>query len=174
MEKPRSEMSIKEQHNADNILDVYCYITEELWENFWKKVNIRGKDECWPYQRASRNQCDYGIFSYHTPKGTYPYGSRILFKGIIAAHKLAYIFGEEHTFEAPIRKDEVVMHKCRTRSSDRKHDLRCCCNPRHLKRGTQAENLRDMFEAGTARPFGRQMLIARTGKGKEVCQETEK
>lgn len=169
--KPRYDMTLQELHDADKILDVYCYLTEELWENFWKKVDIRGKDECWPYQSTSRNQCDYGIFSYQTPKGTHSYGSKRNFKSTIAAHKMAYIFGEEHTFEAPIRKDEVVMHKCRTRSSDRDHDLRCCCNPRHLKRGTQAENLRDMFEAGTARPFGRQMLIAQYGRGRPVEDE---
>lgn len=169
--KSRHEMSIKEQHDADEILDVYCFITEDLWESLWEKVDVRGENECWPFQKASRNQCDYGMISYHTPKGTYEWGEGGLETGMIAAHKLAYIFGEEHTFEEPLRKREVIMHKCRTRSSDRDHDLRCCCNPRHLKRGTQKENIHDMFEAGTARPFGRQMLIARYGKGRPVEDE---
>lgn len=170
--KPRHEMSIKEQHDADEILDVYCYITEELWENFWKKVDTSGgPTACWPFQSKSRNQCDYGIFSYSTPKGTYPWGSGGLLKGTIAAHKMAYIFGEEHTFEEPLLKREVIMHKCRTRSSDRKHDLRCCCNPRHLKRGTQKENIHDSIKAGTFKPWGQTMLIARYGRGRPVEDE---
>jgi hypothetical protein len=169
----RKELTIEEEHKASDRLDVYIYICEDLWEKFWKKVDTSGgPNACWPF-KASRNQCDYGIFSYNTPKKTNKYGSGT-HRATIAAHKLAYIFGEEHTFEDPIRKSEVIMHKCRTRSSDRDHDLRCCCNPRHLKRGTQLENIHDMFEAGTARPFGKQMLIARMGKGKEVCQKDEK
>ena len=163
MKKPRHEMTFQELHDDEEILDIYSFLCEDLWESFWKKVDVRGRDECWPYQKQSRNQLDYGIFSYYTPKGTYPWGTGNRVDGTIAAHKLAYIFGEEHTFEEPIKRNEVIMHKCRTRSSDRDHDLRCCCNPRHLKRGTQLENIRDAISAGTFRPFGKTMLIARGG-----------
>lgn len=44
-----------------------------------------------------------------------------------AAHRLAY----ELTTG---RRAEVVMHTC---------DVRCCCNPRHLRGGTQRENIED-------------------------------
>lgn len=46
------------------------------------------------------------------------------------AHRWAYTH-----FYGPIPKGMVVMHKC---------DVRLCCNPLHLKLGTQTENLNDM------------------------------
>jgi hypothetical protein len=46
------------------------------------------------------------------------------------AHRWAYEF-----FIGPIPKGLVVMHQC---------DNRRCCNPLHLKLGTQQENLKDM------------------------------
>jgi hypothetical protein len=160
--KPRYDMTLQELHDADDIVDVYSHLTEDLWESFWSKVNVRGKDECWPYIGGARaqkkgkslNQFGYGLFWYGKSKEQ---------GGNIAAHKLAYIFGEEHTFEEPLNKSEVILHKCKTRSSDRKRDLRSCCNPRHLKRGTTKENILDMIEAGTWRPWGRTALIAKRG-----------
>jgi hypothetical protein len=154
-------MTLQELHDADEILDVYSYLTPRCWDNFWEKVDIRERDECWPWTGA-RNQIDYGIFCFY--KGECE-------DKVIAAHKLAYIFGEQHALEQPITKGEVVMHKCRTRSSDRDHDLRYCCNPRHLKRGTQKENIWDAIEAGTFRPFGQSMEQAKYGRGKVVEEE---
>ena len=46
------------------------------------------------------------------------------------AHRWAYTH-----FYGPIPKGMVVMHEC---------DVRLCCNPLHLKLGTQTDNLNDM------------------------------
>ena len=46
------------------------------------------------------------------------------------AHRWVYSY-----FIGPIPKGKVVMHIC---------DVRICCNPLHLKLGTQLENLNDM------------------------------
>ena len=46
------------------------------------------------------------------------------------AHRWVYTH-----FIGPIPKGKVVMHVC---------DIRICCNPLHLKLGTQKENLKDM------------------------------
>ena len=57
------------------------------------------------------------------------------------AHRVAYtIFCEE------IPPGKVVMHKC---------DTPLCVNPDHLRIGTHAENLADMFEKGRFVPRGR-------------------
>jgi hypothetical protein len=48
--------------------------------------------------------------------------------------RLAHRWVYSH-FIGPIPKGQVVMHMC---------DVRICCNPLHLKLGTQLENLNDM------------------------------
>lgn len=57
------------------------------------------------------------------------------FKGLgTAAHRVAFLlaFGI-------LPKDRVVMHDC---------DTPLCCNPAHLRLGTQAENMADMWRKG--------------------------
>ena len=46
------------------------------------------------------------------------------------AHRWSYWY-----FIGPIPKGKVIMHSC---------DVRLCCNPLHLRLGTQQENLQDM------------------------------
>lgn len=48
--------------------------------------------------------------------------------------RLAHRWTYSH-FYGPIPKGKVVMHVC---------DVRLCCNPLHLKLGTQLDNLNDM------------------------------
>jgi hypothetical protein len=56
-------------------------------------------------------------------------------KGVVrAAHRVAWERANE-----PIPQGMVVMHTC---------DNPPCCNPEHLKLGTQAENVRDRIEKG--------------------------
>ena len=89
-------------------------------ERFWSKVDIRDKDECWPWI-AGRNNRGYGQFKLHAV--------------MQSAHRVAW----ELTY-GNIPKDEwgfslEVCHKC---------DSRSCCNPSHLFIGTHLDNVRDM------------------------------
>jgi len=59
------------------------------------------------------------------------------------AHRFSYLM-----FNGPIPNlpdawhGTVIMHTC---------DNRACCNPRHLRAGSQADNVRDMFKKGRDR-----------------------
>lgn len=87
----------------------------------WKKIDKRGPDECWLWTAKSRLS-GYGWIG--TQSGT---------------HKLAHRAVWELTY-GPIPESDnyhgtVVMHTC---------DNRLCCNPAHLRLGTQADNVHDM------------------------------
>jgi hypothetical protein len=93
-----------------------------LAERFWKKVDQRADDECWPWT-AAHNQLGYGVIREN---------GRNLF-----AHRVAY----ELTF-GPIPEGLVICHVC---------DNGECCNPMHLWAGTMRENTEDMLVKGRAR-----------------------
>jgi hypothetical protein len=95
-------------------------------ERLWSWIDQRGPDECWPWLMRSKI-CGYGSITLG-PK-----------KGRMLAHRAAW-----ESRNGPIPKGTghhgtVVMHTC---------DNRLCCNPAHLRLGTQADNVRDMREKG--------------------------
>lgn len=93
---------------------------------FWAKVDVKSNNECWNWT-ASKNGDGYGTFGI---KGN-----------IRGAHRIAY----EDTF-GKLGPGLVVRHKC---------DNRACCNPAHMERGTQLDNIRDRCERGRSnRPKG--------------------
>ena len=101
-------------------------MAKPLAERFWSKVDPRSPDECWPWLMKSK-LAGYGFLAR---------GNR---QGKILAHRAAW-----ESANGPIPKGEgahgtVVMHTC---------DNRLCCNPAHLRLGTQADNVRDMREKG--------------------------
>lgn len=86
---------------------------------FWAKVQIGGPDECWPWTKA-HNEHGYGLI-------------RVAGKNV-KAHRVALIQGGEDP--GPSVK---VLHSC---------DNPPCCNPGHLRFGSQRENVEDMHARG--------------------------
>jgi hypothetical protein len=95
----------------------------------WAKVDRQGPDECWPWV-GKRTGLGYGRFWS---------GEKEVF-----AHR--FISG---VVDGPLGEAVVVRHSC---------DNPPCCNPAHLLRGSQADNIRDMDERG------RRVLAPRPGE----------
>ena len=94
----------------------------QIDKTFWNKVEVRGPDECWPWQAASTTK-GYGIYT----RGK-------LGKRRVYAHRYAY-----EMLVGPIPDGMFCMHKC---------DNPSCVNPKHLTVGTCSDNLRDMVMKG--------------------------
>ncbi len=94
-----------------------------LTERFWKNVEHKGPNECWPWTAGRTN--GYGIF--YISKGI----------GQVMAHRVAWFLTH-----GKIPDGLFVCHDC---------DYRRCCNPTHLFLGTNEDNIRDMAQKGRAR-----------------------
>jgi hypothetical protein len=83
-------------------------------QSFWRHVDRRGQDECWPWKIATKN--GYGRFSLNCVEHY--------------AHRFAYglTYGR-----APEGRETHVMHTCNNK---------LCCNPAHLELGSALENTR--------------------------------
>jgi len=86
-----------------------------LEQRFWEKVDIRGEDECWNW-KAYKNKAGYGRFQLNQKQGEY-------------AHRVSYIIAN-----GKIDDGLIVLHSC---------DRPSCVNPKHLRSGTQKENIID-------------------------------
>ena len=86
-------------------------------ESFWKKVQIRGPNDCWLWKA--------GFFKSG-------YGQH---KAGIYAHRYAWELANNACI-IPGRNN-VVRHVC---------DVPACCNPAHLILGSQKENILDAWE----------------------------
>lgn len=68
------------------------------------------------------------------------YGQLTINDKLVRAHRVAY-----EVWVGPLAgPEEVVRHTCDTPS---------CINPEHLVRGTQADNVQDMWDRGRANPY---------------------
>lgn len=96
-------------------------------ERLWRQISRRGPNDCWPWKAKSR-VAGYGYIGKGGRSG-----------GKMLAHRAAW-----EVLNGPIPEGEghhgtVVLHTC---------DNRLCCNPAHLRLGTQADNVRDMDAKG--------------------------
>jgi hypothetical protein len=112
-------------------------------ERFWRKVDKREPDECWPWTGA------------HLPEG---YG--LMYKSgrprrWHRSNRLAY-----ELLVGPIPDGLHVLHRC---------DNPPCCNPAHLFLGTQADNNRDRDQKG--RNNGYKIRGAANGRAKLMPEQ---
>lgn len=96
---------------------------ERVRNRFWKKVDVRGPDDCWEW-KASVHRSGYGVFNF---AGDNSWSGPI-------AHRVAYFLDTTDARNVPPSKGWHVLHSCHNRK---------CVNPAHLRIGTHIENMRD-------------------------------
>lgn len=99
-------------------------LTAKEQMGFWRRVAIRGSDECWPWLGAK------------TSDG---YGGVCIRGRVYLAHRLAWSL---YTGRGAELDGFVVLHTC---------DRPWCMSPSHLKRGTSQDNNLDAVRHGRAR-----------------------
>lgn len=93
-------------------------------DRFWSKIQVGDKDECWPWIAKSKHPKGYGLFTLSTGKS----GG----KKIVASRVACTLVNGEAPFPSA-----NTLHSC---------DNPPCCNPAHLRWGTQKDNVADAIE----------------------------
>lgn len=119
---------------------------------FWKKVDRRGPDECWPWlAKAVTSNLKYGAINL---------------RGIvIGAHRVAFALAN-----GGIAEGACIRHSC---------DHPWCNNPKHLLEGTQADNVQDMMDRGRHSPVNftleiRQRIAASRAKNRKPATDKQR
>ena len=94
---------------------------KSLREKFEGKVAVGGENECWRWLG-------------HTKKG---YG--VINCSIAPKHRLAHRVAYELAHNVELQPEQKVLHAC---------DNPACCNPNHLRIGTQTDNMNDRASRG--------------------------
>lgn len=110
-----------------------------LAERFWIRVRLGSAKECWPWLGAA-NAWGYGYISI----------GGILYR----AHRVAYCLTK-----GEIPDGALILHSC---------DNRLCCNPAHLWKGTQSENVKHEWDRYRKPAQSLGLLIVRTRKNRHA------
>lgn len=92
---------------------------------FWSRIDILGADDCWLW-RAGRTSAGYGAFAVRSKGSTQQ----------VLAHRVALALATSGMRSA------FALHSC---------DTPTCCNPRHLRWGSQRDNVADAVSRGRHR-----------------------
>ncbi len=117
---------------------------------FWSRVEIRGADECWPWRLVPATN-GYGLFYVKTGQRYWAH------RFALASATCGFSPGGE------IATPFHCLHSC---------DNRVCCNARHLRWGTNDENIADMIARGRQSKGPTHMSALRpwsVSKGDEHC-----
>lgn len=93
---------------------------EAIEKRFWKLVDRKGEDECWPY-KGHKTPAGYGIFWLAGERTTAPRFAWQLANG------------------RPMRKGFDASHTC---------DNPACCNAKHIREWTRGDNMIDAANKG--------------------------
>lgn len=119
-------------------------MTDEDIERFWKRVDRRSEQECWPWL-AGKNGPGYGVLYVD--------------KRAVLAHRFSLAVDRGRA----IPRGLFVLHGC---------DNPACVNPRHLRVGTHTENMQDAMERGRKKPPPKNFKGARPqetyGRGSKI------
>lgn len=100
-------------------------LNETQIARFWTHVRRGSPDECWPWRSGVYKNDGYGKFCSKAR------GVRSTYR----AHRVAYTL-----CKGPIPEGMHVLHSC--------IGNRTCCNPSHLRPGTNLDNIRDRMDQG--------------------------
>ena len=107
----------------------------EYADRFWAKVLRSAADACWPWIGAL-NGWGYGYFRI----------GDMLYR----AHRVAYTLTK-----GAIPEEALILHS---------RDNRRCCNPAHLRAGTQSENVKHEWDRYRKPAQALGLLVVRTRK----------
>jgi hypothetical protein len=96
-------------------------LSDSLLIRFWAYVDVRGKNECWPWTGSRMTHGGYGQIN---ERGA-----------VIKAHRLSLFLKQ-----GKLNPKSQVCHKC---------NYPPCVNPKHLYEGNYLTNTRDKIKAGT-------------------------
>jgi hypothetical protein len=98
-------------------------------DEFWQRV-LKSESGCWLWTGAVDTR-RYGSLKWNGKQAR--------------AHRIAYMLASGNIPQGDGHHGVVVMHSC---------DNRLCCNPAHLKLGSQADNMIDMKAKGRRKGIG--------------------
>jgi hypothetical protein len=127
-------------------------LTDAEEARFWEKIQKLGQQECWPWTAKSRHRFGYGVFSITRDKRA---------RQFTASRVACWL---EHG--PPPFPSANALHSC---------DNPICCNPAHLRWGSQKANVDDAIERKRASKPPQNYSGRHTGKmpkGASVWNQT--